>query len=106
MNEIIENEEENNENEDDDSDFVIDFTTSSAINRVSLKFLVVYVPIFWFSGIAVATFWYGYSISPVPWIIKLLFLPLLLLGLSFLFIFTCFFFSKLLLIFINLIFTN
>ena len=93
------------ENEDtvDDSEFSVDFTTSSAINRVSLKFLVVYIPIFWFSGLVVATLWYGYTISPVWWIIKLLFLPLLLLLFSFLFIFSCLFFSKLLLIFINLI---
>jgi len=103
LNEKIESEEKNTENEDDDSDFVIDFTTSSAINKVGLKFLLVYIPIFWFSGLVVATLWYGYVVSPVPWIIKLLFLPLLLLGFSFLFIFSCFFFSKLLLIFINLI---
>jgi carbonic anhydrase/acetyltransferase-like protein (isoleucine patch superfamily) len=92
----------NNET-DDDTEFIIDFTTSSAINRVGLKFLAVYIPIFWFSGLVVATLWYGYTISPILWIIKLLFLPLLLLGFSFLFIFSCFFFSKLLLIFINLI---
>ncbi|HUW89430.1 MAG TPA: hypothetical protein VMV43_02815 [Candidatus Nanopelagicaceae bacterium] len=89
--------------EDDDDELIIDFTTSSAINRVSLKFLVVYIPIFWFSGLVVATLWYGYTISPVPWVIKLLFLPVLLIAFSFLFIFSCFFFSKLLLIFINLI---
>ena len=88
---------------DEDSEFTIDFTTSSAINRISLKFLVVYIPIFWFSGLVVATLWYGYTISPISWIIKLIFLPLLLLGFSFLFIFSCFFFSKMLLIFINLI---
>jgi len=91
------------ENIDDDTEFTIDFTTSSAITRISLKFLVVYIPIFWFSGLVVATLWYGYTISPVPWIIKLIFLPLLLLGFSFLFIISCFFFSKMLLIFINLI---
>jgi len=71
---------------DEDSEFAIDFTTSSAINRISLKFLVVYIPIFWFSGLVVATLWYGYTISPISWIIKLIFLPLLLLGFSFLFI--------------------
>ena len=91
------------EDSDEDTEFVIDFTTSSAINRVGLKFLVVYIPIFWFSGLVVATLWYGYTTSPVPWIIRLIFLPLLLLGFSFLFIFSCFFLSKLLLIFINLI---
>ena len=97
------NDAKKNNETDDDAEFIIDFTTSSAINRVSLKFLVVYIPIFWFSGLVVATLWYGYTISPVPWIIKLLSLPLLLLAFSFLFIFSCLFFSKLLLIFINLI---
>lgn len=104
MNEEIEKEEdEQSKEEEDESDFVIDFTTSSAINKVGLKFLIVYIPIFWFSGLIIATLWYGYEISPVQWEIKLLFLPLLLLGFSFLFIFSCLFFSKLLLIFINLI---
>jgi carbonic anhydrase/acetyltransferase-like protein (isoleucine patch superfamily) len=103
LNEKIENEKNATENEEDDSELIIDFTTSSAINRVSLKFLVVYIPIFWFSGLVIATFWYGYSISPLPWIIKLPFLPFLLLGFVFAFILSCFFFSKLLLIFINLI---
>ena len=102
MVETIENENKSSENIDDDSDFNIDFTTSSAINRVSLKFLIVYIPIFWFSGIIVATFWYGYTVGPEPWIIKLLFLPILLLAFMFLFIISCFFFSKLLLILINL----
>ena len=103
MNEKIENEKKDIENEEDDSEFIIDFTTSSAINRVSLKFLVVYIPIFWFSGIVIATLWYGYTVSPWPWIIKLSFLPLLLFFFTLLFILSCFFFSKLLLIFINLI---
>jgi carbonic anhydrase/acetyltransferase-like protein (isoleucine patch superfamily) len=105
MSEEIEKKENDieNEEEDNESDFVIDFTTSSAINKVGLKFLLVYIPIFWFSGLVIATLWYGYVVSPVPWIIRLLFLPLLLLGFSFLFIFSCLFFSKLLLIFINLI---
>jgi len=103
LNEKIENEKKDIENEEDDSEFIIDFTTSSAINRVSLKFLVVYIPIFWFSGIVIATLWYGYTVSPWPWIIKLSFLPLLLFFFTLLFILSCFFFSKLLLIFINLI---
>ena len=103
MNEKIENEKKDIENEEDDSEFIIDFTTSSAINRISLKFLVVYIPIFWFSGIVIATLWYGYTVSPWPWIIKLPFLPLLLFFFTLLFILSCFFFSKLLLIFINLI---
>ncbi|MHA1670490.1 MAG: hypothetical protein ACTSV5_07900 [Promethearchaeota archaeon] len=90
-------------NVDNDDAFSIDFTTSSAISRVGLKFLILYIPIFWFSGLVVATFWYGYAAGTSDWIIKLLFLPLFLLSLMFLFIFTSFFFCKLLLILINLI---
>jgi hypothetical protein len=94
MVEAIKDENKGPENIDDDSDFNIDFTTSSAINRVSLKFLIVYIPIFWFSGLIVATFWYGYTQGTEPWIIKLLFLPILLLAFTFLFIISCFFFSN------------
>ncbi|MHA2288897.1 MAG: hypothetical protein ACXABG_08920 [Promethearchaeota archaeon] len=102
-NEDIDIEKEKENEEEDESEFVIDFTTSSAIHRISLKFLLVYIPIFWFSGLTVATLWYGYATSPIPWAIKLIFLPLILLGFSFLFIFSCLFFSKLLLIFVNLL---
>jgi len=87
---------------DNEDDFSIDFTTSSAISSVGIKFLILYIPIFWFSGLVVATFWYGYAAGTTNWIIKLLYLPLFLLSLMFLFIFTSFFFCKLLLILINL----
>ena len=95
------NPEEQN-NDDSDDDFSIDFTTSSAISSVRLKFLILYIPIFWFSGLVVATFWYGYAAGTADWIIKLLFLPLFVISLMFLFIFTCFFLTKLLLVLINL----
>ncbi|MHA1192970.1 MAG: hypothetical protein ACTSP9_11830 [Promethearchaeota archaeon] len=95
------NTEEQSEDDSDD-DFSIDFTTSSAISSVGLKFLVLYIPIFWFSGLVVATFWYGYAAGTADWFIKLLFLPLFVISLMFLFIFTSFFFTKLLLILINL----
>ncbi|MHA1107270.1 MAG: hypothetical protein ACTSPN_16375 [Promethearchaeota archaeon] len=95
------NTEEQSEDDSDD-DFSIDFTTSSAISSVGLKFLVLYLPIFWFSGLVVATFWYGYAAGTTDWFIKLLWLPLFVISLMFLFIFTSFFFTKLLLILINL----
>ena len=49
------------ENGDSEENFSIDFTTSSAISSIGLKFLILYLPIFWFSGLVVATFWYGYA---------------------------------------------
>lgn len=39
-------EEENNNNNKIEDDFSIDFTTSSAISSVGIKFLVLYIPIF------------------------------------------------------------
>lgn len=82
-------------------DLAIDFTTSSAISRVNLKFLAVYVPIFWLSGLMVAMFWYEYT----RWITlsTVLFLPLVLFCMIYIFIFGVLFFSKMLLIFINLL---
>jgi carbonic anhydrase/acetyltransferase-like protein (isoleucine patch superfamily) len=82
-------------------DLAVDFTTSSAISRVNLKFLAVYIPIFWLSGLMVAIFWYEYT----RWISlsTVIFLPLVLFLMIYIFIIGILFFSKLLLIFINLL---
>jgi hypothetical protein len=82
-------------------DLAIDFTTSSAISRVNLKFLAVYVPIFWLSGLMVAIFWYEYT----RWITvsTAIFLPLVLFLMIYIFNIGILFFSKMLLIFINLL---
>ncbi|MFX0076733.1 MAG: hypothetical protein ACFE96_14915 [Candidatus Hermodarchaeota archaeon] len=82
-------------------DLAIDFTTSSAISRVNLKFLAVYVPIFWLSGMVVAIFWYEYT----RWITlsTVLFLPLVIFAMIYIFNFGVLFFSKMLLIFLNLL---
>ena len=47
-----ENDEEKMELEDDfdeqsDNDIILDFTTSSAISRVNVKFLAIYLPYIW-----------------------------------------------------------
>ena len=91
-------------------DYAIDFTTSSAISRVSIKFLIVYIPIFWFSGILVGIYSYEYFrvLPPItedwyPWIFTLCFIPVALLSMVFVFILSCIFFGKLFLILINLI---
>jgi acetyltransferase-like isoleucine patch superfamily enzyme len=87
-------------------DLAIDFTTSSAISRVNVKFLIVYIPIFWLSGLIITTIWYWYSrsqfISNFEWSF-FLFFPLVLFGLIYIFILGCLLFSKLFLIIVNLI---
>lgn len=69
-----------------------------------------YIPIFWFSGILVAIYWYQYT-KNLPsiqenwifWLFPILYLPIAILSMLFIFIFGCVFFSKLFLIIINLI---
>jgi acetyltransferase-like isoleucine patch superfamily enzyme len=83
-------------------DLAIDFTTSSAISRVNLKFLAVYLPIFWLAGLIISIMWYWYLLEN-NWIVILIFLPFALFGSIYLFIIACILFSKLFLILINLI---
>ena len=82
-------------------DLAIDFTTSSAISKINVKFLAVYIPIFWLSGLMVAIFWYEYTRS--FGLTTILFLPIAIFFMIYIFIFGTLFFSKLLLIFINLL---
>ncbi|MFX0046710.1 MAG: hypothetical protein ACFE8G_00945 [Candidatus Hermodarchaeota archaeon] len=82
-------------------DLTVDFTTSSAISRVNIKFLAVYIPIFWLSGLMAAIFWYEYT--RFFGLSTILFLPLALFCMIYIFIFGVLFFSKMLLIFVNLL---
>jgi hypothetical protein len=91
------------ENITEKQDFSLNFTTSSAISRISIKFLVIYLPIFWLSGLMLAICWYGFVFHVNNWIIVMLMLPLAIFSSYFIFIFFCAFFSKLFLILINLI---
>ena len=83
-------------------DLAIDFTTSSAISRVNLKFLAVYLPIFWLAGLVISILWYWYLVDQ-NWINILFYLPITLLVSIYIFIVACILFSKLFLILINLI---
>ncbi|MFX0021169.1 MAG: hypothetical protein ACFE9S_02515 [Candidatus Hermodarchaeota archaeon] len=83
-------------------DLEVDFATSSAISRVNLKFLAVYLPIFWLSGLIISIFWYWF-LSGGDWMMVLIFLPLTIFGSIYFFIFACMLFSWLFLILINLI---
>ncbi len=86
-----------------EKDLRIDFTTSSAISRVNIKFLVVYIPIFWLSGMLVTIIFYTFTYFARIWIIMAFLLPAMVILMWFIFILGCFFFSKLFLILINLI---
>ncbi|MFX1554137.1 MAG: hypothetical protein ACFFBV_09440 [Promethearchaeota archaeon] len=85
-----------------EQDLALDFTTSSAISRVNLKFLAVYLPVFWLAGLIVSIFWYWYLLDQ-NWTIILALFPFAVFGSIYFFIFACLLFSKLLLILVNLI---
>ncbi|MFW9827969.1 MAG: hypothetical protein ACFFEY_10270 [Candidatus Thorarchaeota archaeon] len=85
-----------------EKDLEIDFCTSSAIGRVNLKFLAVYIPIFFLAGLLVSIFWYWYF-SGENWIMVLIFLPFAIFGSIYFFIFACMLFSILFLVLVNLI---
>ncbi|MBA7646536.1 hypothetical protein ES703_54300 [subsurface metagenome] len=82
-------------------DLTVDFTTSSAISRINIKFLAVYIPIFWLSGLMVAIFWYEYTKN--FGLSTILFLPIALFFMIYIFILGVLFFSKMLLILVNLL---
>ncbi len=94
--------------DENDDDYTLDFTTSSAISRINIKFLILYIPIFWFSGFLISIICYQYTwlalnVNSLWWIVQIILLPLFFLGMYLLFIVVCLFFCKLFLILINLI---
>ncbi len=93
------NETESSEKEE----YIVDFTTSSAISRVNIKFLAVYLPIFWCSGLLVSIMWYDYFRGVNNWLVAMLLLPIQFIFTYFTFLLACLFFSKLFLILVNLI---
>lgn len=91
--------------ERDLDDYILDFNTSSAISKMNLKFLVLYIPILWFGGLLTITAFLGLlNLFPTPyrWIFPFL-LPIILFGMWYTFIFGCILFTKLFLVLINLI---
>ena len=94
----------------DKKDYALDFQTSSAISRVSIKILIIYIPIFWFSGLLVGIYLYECFkyLPPITedwsrYLFPILFLPIAIFSMLFIFILGCIFFSKLFLTLINLI---
>jgi len=101
--EITDSNEDNiDKNNINEEDLRIDFTTSSAISRVNLKFLIVYIPIFWLSGMLDTVIFYTFTFYVRNWILMAFFLPAMVIFMWFIFIAASFFFTKLFLILINL----
>jgi len=86
-----------------ENDLALDFTTSSAISKVNIKFLVVYIPIFWLSGMLDTIILYTFTTYIGNVYLMIFFLPAMIIIMWFVFIVGCFFFCKLFLILINLI---
>jgi len=93
----------NEEQSNGEGDFIIDFVTSSAINRISLKFLIIYLPILWAAGYMTVSVFFDISSYINNWIITMLLLPVWLFILYFIFTFGVAIFTKAFLLIINLI---
>jgi carbonic anhydrase/acetyltransferase-like protein (isoleucine patch superfamily) len=96
-----------NEKDSRKLDYTIDYVTTSAISRISIKFLIFYIPILWVSGyMAVAVFfdvsWVIFKLSGT-WIITMFLIPVWLFILYFIFIFGVALFTRAFLLMINMI---
>jgi len=83
--------------------YTVDFITSSAISRISIKFLILYIPILWISGYTAIAVFFDVSRYINNWIITMLILPFWLFILYFIFIFGIAIFSKASLLIVNMI---
>ncbi|MFW9969205.1 MAG: acyltransferase [Candidatus Odinarchaeota archaeon] len=90
-------------NDEKEKNLSIDFVTSSAISRVNIKFLILYIPIFWLSGMLDSLLFYTYTYYVQNAYLLVFFLPTIIFLMWFIFIGGCLIFSKLFLILINLI---
>ncbi len=96
-------EDEEDESIPEEKKYALDFTTSSAISRINIKFLAVYIPIFWLAGMLITIIFYTYEHFISNWFLMAFFIPTMIILMWFIFIVACFFFCKLFLILINLI---
>jgi carbonic anhydrase/acetyltransferase-like protein (isoleucine patch superfamily) len=93
----------NAEVEKKEKDYAINFVTSSAINRISLKFLLLYIPILWFSGYMALAIFFDMSRLINNWLITALLIPVWLFVLYFIFVFGLAIFTRAILVIINMI---
>ncbi len=85
------------------SEFEIDFVSTSAINKIDLRFLIFYIPIIWISLYLIVCFWYNYFFLIQMNIIRILLIPVAILVNFFILAFGVAVFGKLFLIILNLI---
>ncbi|MHA1988572.1 MAG: hypothetical protein ACW98D_18220, partial [Promethearchaeota archaeon] len=83
-------------------DYTIDFVTSSAISRISIKFLIFYIPILWIAGYMVVAVFFDVS-TYIPIYVNMFFLPVWLFVLYFIFLFGIAILTKAFLLVINMI---
>ncbi|MFX0025000.1 MAG: hypothetical protein ACFE8M_01190 [Candidatus Hermodarchaeota archaeon] len=87
----------------DKTDYTIDFVTSSAISRISIKFLAIYIPILWVSGYMAVAVFFDVATLIDNWILTMFLLPFWLFILYFIFIFGIAIFSKAFLLIVNMV---
>ncbi len=85
------------------TDYTIDFVTSSAISRISIKFLAIYIPILWVSGYMAVAVFFDVATLIDNWIITMFLLPFWLFILYFIFIFGVAILSKAFLLIVNMV---
>jgi len=85
------------------ADYTIDFITSSAISRISIKFLAIYIPILWVSGYMTVAVFFDVATLIDNWIITMFLLPFWLFILYFIFIFGVAILSKAFLLIVNMV---
>ncbi len=90
------------ENQVGKADYSIDFITSSAISRISIKFLAIYIPILWVSGYMAVAVFFDVATLIDNWILTMFLLPFWLFILYFIFIFGIAIFSKAFLLIVNM----
>ena len=98
---ILENKENNK--------FVVDIITSSSLDKINIKFLILYLPIFWVSGLLVIIYWYDYltnlflADNSTELVLNILLFPVIIFFTYLIFICGCAVLGKLILVLINLI---
>ena len=83
-------------------DYTVDFITSSAVSKIGVKFLLLYIPILWASGYMAFAVFFDMSRLINNWIITAFMIPLWLFVLYFIFIFGIAIFTKAFILMVNM----
>jgi hypothetical protein len=90
-------------NSEENFDYTIDFITSSAVSKIGVKFLLLYIPILWVSGYMAFAVFFDMSRLINNWIITTFIIPLWLFALYFIFIFGIAIFTKAFVMIVNMV---